>query len=58
MQTSRTSFTTEQKVDFIMTKVIEQQVPPLLQRHYFYVYVQHSIVIDPKLFNISSHNCS
>jgi len=29
MQTSRTNFTTEQKVDFII-KVIEQQVLPLL----------------------------
>jgi len=28
-QTSRTNFTTEQKVDFII-KVTEQQVPPLL----------------------------
>ena len=43
-QTSRTNFTTEQKVDFILP---EQQVPPLLWRHYFYVYVQHSIVIGP-----------
>ena len=38
-QTSGTNFTTEQKVDFII-KVIEQQVPLLLWRHYFYVYVQ------------------
>jgi len=57
MQTSITNFTTEQKVDFII-KVIEQQVPPLLWRHYFYVYVQQSIVIGPKFFNISSHNRS
>jgi len=33
MQTSRTNFTTEQKVDFII-KIIEQQVPPFLWRHY------------------------
>jgi len=30
MQTSRTNFTTEQKVDFIIIKVIEQQVSPML----------------------------
>jgi len=30
MQTSRTNFTTEQKVDFIIIKVIEQQVSALL----------------------------
>jgi len=53
MQTSRTNFTTEQKADFII-KVTEQQVPPLLWRHYFYVDVQHCI----KFFNISSHNRS
>jgi len=35
-QISRTNFTTEQKVDFII-KVIEQQVPPSLCRHYYYV---------------------
>ena len=57
-QTSRTNFTTEQKVDFIIIKVIEQQVPPLLCRHYFYVYVQHSIVIGPKFFSISRHDRS
>jgi len=56
-QTSRMNLTTEQKVDFII-KVIEQHVPPLLWRHYFYVYVQHSIVIGPKFYNILSHNCS
>ena len=28
-QTSRMNFTTEQNVDFIIIKVIEQQVPPL-----------------------------
>jgi len=41
---------------FIIIKEIEQQVPPLLWRHYFYVYVQHSIVIGPKFFNISSRS--
>jgi len=51
MQTSRTNFTTEQKVDFII-KVTEQQVPPLLWRHYFYVYVQHSIVINSSIFQV------
>jgi len=51
MQTSRTKFTTEQKVHFII-KVIEQQVPPLLWRHYFYVYVQHSIVTNSLIFQV------
>ena len=48
-QTSKTNFTTEQKVDFII-KVTEQQVPPLLWRRYFYIYVQHSIVINYSIF--------
>jgi len=36
-QTSRTNFTTEQinKTLIFIIKVIEQQVPPLLWRHYF-----------------------
>jgi len=44
-----TNFTTEQKVDFII-KITEQQVSPLLLRYYFYVYVQHSIVISSSIF--------
>ena len=55
-QTSRTNFTTEQKVDFII-KVTEQQVCPLpllplLRRNYFYVYVQYSIVINSSIFQV------
>jgi len=39
------------KIYFIIIKVIEQQVPPLLWRHY-YVYVQHSTVINSPIFQV------
>jgi len=39
------------KLDFII-KVTEQQVPPLLWHHYFYVYVQHSTVINFPIFQV------
>jgi len=53
-QTPRTNFTTEQKIDFII-KVTEQQVPRgfVVTSLFFYVYVQHNIVIGPKFFNVS-----
>jgi len=50
-QPSRTNFTTEQKVYFII-KIIERRVQPVVTLLNFYVYVQRSTVINFSIFQV------